>query len=191
VQWVPTGTDASARVTMLVTGQIDAALITPPSWYKVEAQGMKPLTLLEDHPGTVLTVGNVYKKTWVAQNPDVPERVLRAQGEAVHRLYTDKAAAVAAYHKFDPGPSQADIERVYDNVVRVHLIDRIPLLQKVAGPAVVERIGADIPALKQFDFQSIIDNKPVRKMIDEGFFEKLYGPSIKEEQARLLKGAYA
>jgi len=191
VQWVPTGTDASARVTMLISGQIEAALITPPSWYKLEAQGMKPLTLLEDHENMVLTVGNVYKKSWVAQNPDVPERVLRAQGEAVHRFYTDKAAAVAAYRKYDPSAAQADIERVYDNAVRVNIIDRIPLMQKTAGAAVVDRIGADIPALKTFDFQSVIDNKPVRKMIDEGFFEKLYGPSIKAEQDQRLKGAYA
>jgi ABC-type nitrate/sulfonate/bicarbonate transport system substrate-binding protein len=191
VQWVPTGTDASARVTMLVTGQIDAALITPPSWYKVEAQGMKPLTLLEDHENMVLTVGNVYKRSWVAEHPDVPERVLRAQGEAVHRFYTDKAAAIAAYRKYDPSVSQSDVERVYDNAVRVDIIDRIPLLQKAAGEAVVDRIGGDIPALKQFDFTKVIDNKPVRKLIDEGFFEKLYGPGIKAEQDRRLKGAYA
>jgi ABC-type nitrate/sulfonate/bicarbonate transport system substrate-binding protein len=191
VQWLPTGTDASARVTMLVTGQIDAALITPPSWYKLEAQGLKPLTLLEDHPNTVLTVGNVYKKSWVAQNPDAPERVLRAQGEAVHRFYTDKDAAIAAYKKYDPSVTQADLERVYANAVRVNIIDRIPLLQKIAGEAVVGRIGPDIPALKTFDFGTIIDNKPARKMIDEGFFEKLYGPSIKAEQDARLKGAYA
>jgi ABC-type nitrate/sulfonate/bicarbonate transport system substrate-binding protein len=191
IQWVPTGTDASARVTMLISGQIDAALITPPAWYKLESAGMKPLTLLEEHEGTVLTVGNVYRKTWVAENPDVPERVLRAQGEAVHRFYTDKETAIAAYHKYDPSVSQADLERVYVNTVRFNIIDRIPLMQKVAGEAVVERIGADLPALKTFQFQSIIDNKPVRKMIDEGFFEKLYGPSIKAEQDRKLKGAYA
>ena len=72
VQWVPTGTDAAARVTMLISGQIDAALITPPSWYRVEAlQGLKPLTLLEDHPEIVITVGNTYKKSWVAVHPDV------------------------------------------------------------------------------------------------------------------------
>ena len=191
VSWVPTGTDASARVTMLVSGQLDAALITPPSWYRLEANGLKPLTRLEDHPDIVLTVGNVYKKSWVAQNPDVPERVLRAQGEAVHRFYTDKAAAVAAYRKYDPSVSQADVERVYDDAVRVSVIDRVPLMQKAAGAAVVDRIGADIQALKTFDFGTIIDNRPVRKLIAEGFYEKLYGPSILAEQDRRLTGAYA
>ena len=47
VQWVPTGADASTRVTMLISGQIDAALITPPAWYRLEQQALKPLTLLE------------------------------------------------------------------------------------------------------------------------------------------------
>jgi len=68
VQWVPTGTDAAARVTMLITGQIDAALVTPPAWYRLEAQGLKPLTLMEEHEKIVLTVGNTFKKSWVAAN---------------------------------------------------------------------------------------------------------------------------
>ena len=191
VQWVPTGTDASARVTMLISGQIDAALITPPSWYRLEAQGLKPLTLLEDYPDIVITVGNTYKKSWVATHPTVPERVVKAQAEAVKRFYDDKAFAVTVYRKFDPSISQADAERVYDSVVRVGVLDRIPLMLRAAADAVVDRIGTDIPALKTFDFQQVIDNRPVRKLIEEGFFEKLFGPDIKAEEERKLKVAFA
>ena len=191
VQWVPTGADASARVTMLISGQIDAALITPPSWYRLELQGLRPLTLLEDHESMVVTVGNTYKKSWLAKHSDVPERVLRAQAEAVHRLYSDKQAAIAAYRKYDPSISEADTARVYDNVVRVGLLDRIPLIQTSAVTAVIDRIGADIPAVKAFDFNRLIDNRPVRMLIDEGFFEKLYGPGIKAEQDKKLKAAFS
>ena len=191
VQWVPTGADASTRVTMLISGQIDAALITPPAWYRLEQQALKPLTLLEDHESMVVTVGNTYKKSWLAKHPDVPERVLRAQAEAVHRLYSDKQAAIAAYRKYDQSISEADTARVYDNVVRVGLLDRIPLIQTSAVTAVIDRIGADIPAVKTFDFNRLIDNRPVRKLIEEGFFEKLYGPGIKAEQDKKLKAAFA
>ena len=191
VQWVPTGADASTRVTMLISGQIDAALITSPAWYRLEQQGLKPLTLLEDHENLVVTVANTYKKSWLAKHPDVPERVLRAQGEAVHRLYSDKPVAIAAYRKHDQSISEADAARVYDNVVRVGLLDRIPLIQTNAVAAVIDRIGADIPAVKTFDFSRLIDNRPVRKLIDEGFFEKLYGPGIKAEQDKKLKAAFA
>ncbi len=191
VQWVPTGADASARVTMLISGQIEAALITSPAWYRLEQQGLKPLTLLEDHESMVVTVGNTYKKSWLARHPDVPERILRAQGEAVHRLYSDKPAAISAYRKYDQSISEVDAARVYDNVVRVGLLDRIPLIQTSAVAAVIDRIGADIPVLKTFDFNRLIDNRPVRKLIDEGFFEKLYGPGIKAEQDKKLKAAFA
>jgi len=191
VQWVPTGADASARVTMLISGQIEAALITSPAWYRLEQQGLKPLTLLEDHESMVVTVGNTYKKSWLAKHPDVPERILRAQGEAVHRLYSDKPAAITAYRKYDQSISEVDAARVYGNVMRVGLLDRIPLIQTSAVAAVIDRIGADIPVVKTFDFNRLIDNRPVRKLIDEGFFEKLYGPGIRAEQDKKLKAAFA
>lgn len=191
VQWVPTGTDAAARVTMLVTGQIDAALVTPPAWYRLEQHGLKPLTTLEEHEKIVLTVGNTFRKSWVAANPDVPERILKAQAEAINLFYSDKAAAIAAYRKYDKAVSETDASRVYDNVKRLKLIDRIPLMQKVSGEAVVGRIGNDIPALKTFDFQQCVDNRPVRKLISEGFYVKVFGDEIKAEQDALLKGAYA
>jgi ABC-type nitrate/sulfonate/bicarbonate transport system substrate-binding protein len=191
VQWVPTGTDAAARVTMLISGQIDAALVTPPAWYRLEAQGLKPLTLMEEHEKIVLTVGNTFRKTWVAANPDAPERILRAQAEAIKVLYSDKAAAIAAYRKYDKAVSETDAARVYDSVVRLNIVDRIPLMQRASAAAVVDRIGADIPALKTFDFQQCIDNRPVRKLIDEGFYVKVFGDGIKAEQDRLLKAAFA
>jgi hypothetical protein len=64
-------------------------------------------------------------------------------------------------------------------------------VQRAAANAVVDRIGTDIPALKTFDFQQVIDNRPVRKLIEAGFFEKLFGPDIKAEQERKLKAAFA
>ena len=146
---------------------------------------------MEEHEKIVLTVGNTFRKTWVAANPEVPERILRAQAEAIKLFYSDKAAAVAAYRKYDKAVSETDASRVYDSIVRLSLIDRIPLLQKVSAEAVVERIGADIPALKTFDFQKCIDNRPVRKLIEEGFYVKVFGDGIKAEQDALLKGAFA
>jgi hypothetical protein len=87
--------------------------------------------------------------------------------------------------------SEVDAGRVYDSVVRLNIVDRIPLMQKASAEAVVDRIGADIPALKTFDFQQCIDNRPVRKLIDEGFYVKVFGDGIKAEQDRLLKTAFA
>ncbi len=191
VQWVPTGADANARATMLVGGQLDAVLLTAPAWYRLEAQGLKPLTQIEDHESIVISTGYTFKKSWVAANPELPERIIRAQAEAVHRFYDDKEAAVAAYRKYDPAISESDAARVYDNYKLKSLLDRVPLLPRAAAEATVERLGNDIAAVKTFDFQQAVDMRLVRRLIDEGFFEKLYGPGIRAEQERKLKGTFA
>ena len=44
--------------------------------------------------------------------------------------------------------------------------------------------------MKAYDFHKVIDNEYVSKLVKEGFFEKLYGPSIKAEEQRKAKLAY-
>jgi len=44
--------------------------------------------------------------------------------------------------------------------------------------------------LKKFDFRAVIDNATVDRLVREGFFEKLYGASIKAEQDRLARTAF-
>ena len=44
--------------------------------------------------------------------------------------------------------------------------------------------------LRAFDFHKVVDNTLVERLVKEGFFEKLFGPAIKGEQARKAKLAY-
>jgi hypothetical protein len=37
--------------------------------------------------------------------------------------------------------------------------------------------------MDKFDFRKVIPEGPMDKLVDEGFFEKVYGPSIKAEVA--------
>jgi len=189
VQWVPTGADANTRAAMLLAGGIDAALLTSPAWFALESKGLKVLTQLEDHDVPTCTVFT-FKRSWIVANPDVPARIIRAQVEALKRFYEDKAFAIDTYLKYDP-LSKADAERVYDTYKRKDLFDRVPLVPKVAAAAALERLIADIPAARNFNMQQAIDMREVRTLIAEGFFERLFGPEIKNEQDRKLKDAFA
>jgi ABC-type nitrate/sulfonate/bicarbonate transport system substrate-binding protein len=191
VQWVPTGADASTRAAMLLGGQLDAALLTAPAWYALEAQGLAPLTQIEDHENISICTGFTFRRSWAAEHPGVVERILRAQSEAVHRFYTDRDAAVSAFRKYVPAASEADTARYYERVRERGVLDRIPLLEKSAATAAAERIAADVPAVRELDFQQIIDMRAVRKLIAEGFYETLYGPSIAPEQERKLQSSFA
>ena len=186
VVWTPTGTDATARAQMLLAGQLDAALITSPSWYGLEARGLRRITGLQEHPELGIFTGLTMRRTYAAANPDVPEKLIRSHAEAVKLLYTDRKSAIEIYRKYDPAASQPDGERLYDDIFQSKAIDRIPLMPKWATMSAADRLSADLPAAMTFDYQRIMDMGVVRKLIAEGYFTALFGDEVRAEQARLM-----
>lgn len=190
VQWVPTGADANGRAAMLLAGAVDAALLTSPAWFSLEGKGLKVLTQLEDHDSVVACTVYTFKRSWVTANPDVPIRIIQAQTEAIKRFYDDKPFAVDAYLKYDP-IGQKDAERLYDPFKAKSLFDRVPLVPRSGADAAIERLVDDAPAARTFDVQKALDMSAVHKLIKDGFFEKVFGPDIKNEQDRKLKSTFA
>jgi ABC-type nitrate/sulfonate/bicarbonate transport system substrate-binding protein len=187
---VPSGADANGRAAMLLAGAVDAALLTAPSWFSLEAKGLKVLTQLEDHDSVVACTVYTFKRSWVAANPDVPIRLIQAQAEAIRRFYDDKAFAVETYLKYDP-VGKAYAERLYDPFKAKNLFDRIPLVPRSGADAAIERLVDDAPAARTFDVQKTLDMSAVRKLINGGFFTKTFGPAVKDEQDRKLKSTFA
>ena len=189
VQWVPTGRDATSRVKMMQGGQIDASLVVAPAYFKLEGQGFNVVDLLVNHPDIFVSTAYVFKKSWVKDNPELPTRMIMAHAEAIQRFYDDKAAAVQAYRSFDP-QDEADTARLYDIYRAKEVLDRVPLMQKAAIASAVTRMAEELPAVKTFDAASVIDMGPVRKLIADGYFRKLFGAGIAAEEQRKLAASY-
>ena len=49
IQWVPLGTDGNGRVAALVSGRVDATMLPPPAYFKLESQGFKEIANLADY----------------------------------------------------------------------------------------------------------------------------------------------
>jgi hypothetical protein len=45
--------------------------------------------------------------------------------------------------------------------------------------------------LRDFDFSKSVDNSLVEQLVREGFFERLFGPEIREEQKKKQALAFA
>ena len=191
VQWLTVGTDVNGRVAALVGGRVDASMITAPVYFKLEAEGYKSLANISDYDDIYAPTVFLFKKATVAANPKLPELLVRAHAEAIKRLYDDKAFAIKtylAYNKDDP----ADVEKVYDRYTSSNVFERVPYIlapavQYVLDHPADEQVGAQ---MKKFDFRTVLDNSIVDRLVKEGFFEKLFGPSIKAEQDRKAKIAF-
>ena len=132
------------------------------------------------------------KKSVVQANPKLPEKLIQAHAEAIKRFYDDKAFAVKSFMIYDKGTQQADVERVYDLYAKPNAFERVPYVLAGAVKSVVEQqADAQIAAqMKAYDFHKVIDNSYVEHLVKEGFFEKLFGPSVKAEEERKAKLAF-
>lgn len=192
VEWVPIGTDVNGRAAALVAGRVEATMLTAPVYFKFEEQGYKILANTGDYDDIFAPTVNVFKKTTLAANPKLAETLLKAQAEAIKRLYDDKAFAVKVYSKYNPNDDPADVKRVYDRYTKVNTYERVPYVlapavQYIIAHPVDEQLGVQ---LRAFDFRKVVDNATVDRLVREGFFEKLFGPGIKAEEESKAKIAF-
>ncbi len=115
VEWVPLGTDVNARAAALVSGRVDATMLTAPIYFKLEQEGLKDLGNISDHDDIYAPSVYLFKKATLTANPKLAESLMKAHAEAIKRFYDDKAFAVKAYMMYDK-QDQADVERVYDSL---------------------------------------------------------------------------
>lgn len=191
VQWVTLGTDVNGRAAALTGNRVDATLLTSPAYFKLEEMGFKTLANLTDYEDIYAPTVYLFKKSAVAANPKLPEQLIKAQAEAIKRYYDDKTFAVKAYLPYD-SQSAADIERQYDFYKKTNTYERVPYISAASVAFVLgQQADPQIAAqLKSFDFRKVIDSSIVDRLVKEGFFEQLFGASVKTEEQSKAKTAF-
>jgi ABC-type nitrate/sulfonate/bicarbonate transport system substrate-binding protein len=191
VQWVPLGTDVNGRAAALTSGRVDATLLTSPAYYKLEEAGFRSLANLVDFDDIYAPTVYLFKKSVLAANPKLAETLIKIQAEAIKRYYDDEAFAVKAYLPYDP-QSASDIERQYEHYKRTNSFERIPYIPAAAVQFVVKQQADPQMAaqMKGFDFRKVIDNTIVDRLVKEGFFEQLFGGTVKAEEESKAKLAF-
>ena len=191
VEWIPIGTDVNGRAAALVSGRVDATMITAPVYFRLEEQGYKALANTINYDDLYAPTVYLFKKSFVAANPKLPELLVKAHTEAIKRFYDDKPFALKAYLKYNR-EDPALLARVYDRYASTNTFERVPYVSAAAVQYMIdhpvdERIAAQ---MKSFDFHSVIDNAFVDRLVREGFFERVFGPGIKAEEMRKAKEAF-
>src|SRR5215467_3593094 len=106
------------------------------------------------------------------------EALIKACAEAIKRFYDDKSFAMKAYLAWDK-QDPADLERTYDHYAKVNTYERVPYVLAPAVEYILDH-PADEPTaarLRAFDFHTVIDTRPLDRLLKDGFPEKLSGPA--------------
>jgi ABC-type nitrate/sulfonate/bicarbonate transport system substrate-binding protein len=190
IHWVSVGADAATRAAALQGGQIDGALITAPSYFRLESAGYPVLALISDYEDIYVSTYYLFRKDQVVSNPKIAEGFIKAHAEAIKRFYDDKAFAIQTFLKHGAARDQQDASKVYDIFNKSRSFEPVPYILKDSVRAAVDRQSQAVPQLKQFDFSKVIDNSIVDRLVKEGFFLQVFGPSIKELQQRRQAQAF-
>jgi ABC-type nitrate/sulfonate/bicarbonate transport system substrate-binding protein len=181
IQWVSIGVDAAARAAALQSGQVDAALITAPAYFRLQAAGLPVLAVLLDHEDIYVSTYYLFRREALSKERATALAFIKAHAEAIKRFYDDKAFATEIMIKYDGTRNTEDANRVYDLFKKARVLEPIPYALKGSVEAVVERQSQE---LKGVNLSKAIDNSLVDQLVKEKYFETVFGPLIRDEQQR-------
>jgi len=161
----------TARVDSALAGRVQATVVQPPASIIAQKRGMN---ILADLP----KLGLVYQHTAVAttrryirEHPEIVRRYAKSQVDAVHRIYTDKEAALRALGRFLGRTVERDVlEKTWDNLLSESVLPRkqYPSLEGIKTILTTEFKGK--PA-KPEDF---VDSSFIKALDDSGYIDGLY-----------------
>lgn len=181
VQWVSVGVDAAARAAALQSGLIDAALVTAPAYFRLQAAGLPVLGVLLDHEDIYVSTYALFRREALAKERATALAYIKAHTEAIKRFYDDKPLATEIFLKQGGARNRDDASRVYDLFQKARAFEAIPYALKGSVEAVVERQSQE---LKGVEVAKMFDNSLVDQLVREKYFETVFGPAIRDEQQR-------
>jgi len=161
--------DTTANVTAaMLSGNIQAALCTPPECLKVEAAGYRPMYDLAqlNMPDTTAVV--IAQRPYVNANKTTTQSFIDGLIAGIAREKKDKPFAVASLKKNMKIDSDADASATYDHYIDDGILASQPFSRPEQFADVVSVITAQTGKLKDFDVNKVIDNSFVQSAIDRG-----------------------
>jgi NitT/TauT family transport system substrate-binding protein len=156
-----------ALVAALQQGVIDAALITAPSTLTARSFGLKELlniTALK-LPFVQHAIGTT--RSYIAANPEVVRRFVRAAAEGLGYLRNNRAEAMAVLSKYTKISDTAQLNEALDAYEKAW--ERIPMPSQTALEAVLA--ASENPKAKGAKWEQFVDDRFVKELAAAGMFK--------------------
>ena len=152
---------------------IYAAAMSYPMGLVAQQAGMKMLANLAKEEIPFLHQGLTTTGRFMRERRSQVKAFVRAYGKAVHYMHTRKEeskAIVSRYTKVtDPAMLEGTMQYAYD------FVEKVPLVKREAIQVTLDETGKKNPKAKQAKPEQFYDNSLVQELINEGFFQSLWG----------------
>jgi NitT/TauT family transport system substrate-binding protein len=165
----------SDRLAAVLVGRVQATVLNPPASFIGQKKG---LNVLAD----VAKLGLAFQNTGVAtsrrfsrEQPEIVRRYVRAQVEAVHRIYTDKQTALQILTKYFRGNVERDIlEKTWELLTEGTLLPRkqYPTIEGIKF--ILAPLAEKDPKAKAAKPEDFTDLSFIKALDESGYIDNLY-----------------
>ena len=159
------------RLRALDTGKVQAAMLSSPDNFRAQKRGLYKLMGVR-LPYQGIGVGTT--RAVIRENPDVVQRYIKSQIEAVHRLKTDREAGIRVLGKYLNIQDREVLEKAYDDSITDEKLPpkQYPSLEGIKK--ILEPLGETDPKAKVAKPEDFVDMRFIKELDDSGFIDELY-----------------
>jgi NitT/TauT family transport system substrate-binding protein len=159
------------RLSALETGKVQAAMLPQPDNFVAQKRGFYNLMSVRL---PYQSTGAATTRTFIRESPDSVRRYVRSQIEAVHRMKTDREAAIKVLAKYHALQDKEILERTYDDI---STDDRLPPKQYPTLEGIkniLEPLAETEPKAKSAKPEEFVDMRFIKELDESGFIDELY-----------------
>src|SRR5918992_2495498 len=156
----------------LMSGNVEAATLTPPSDAKALANGFQYVLYGPDLKIPYAATAFVTKRSVMAKRPQVVGNFMRAMAETAKIMHTDRDFVYKVLGKYLRVTERNVLDSAYNAEIKV-LEPRL-VIRTEAIQATLEEIAPNEPRAKKVSPQELIDRRYLEEMEKSGFFDQLW-----------------
>src|SRR3972149_6957198 len=171
VTMIQTG-DLFAAAAMLRTRAIVAAPFSSPANLRAEEAGARVLMNMGKAGVYFPHDAFMARRSFINANADLTRRFLKAYGEAVYRLFTDKELSRRAIAKYGRASDAKTLDPVYQYAL--DYVDKIPYNTREGIQEVLNQIAPRNAKAKTAKPEEFYDDRFVKELETQGFYKQLW-----------------
>lgn len=163
----------TARFSALQSKTVEATIITPPFTLTTRKLGYPTLLDMAEQNIPFQMGGLLSTRGYLKSNPDTAQSVMRALAEAIHFYKKEKDASLkilARYLKIDDREALEETHRE----VALKVVPERPYPTLAGIQTILDELGRRNPKAKAMRPEEFVDSSLVKKLDDEGLFDRLY-----------------
>ena len=159
------------RLSALETGKVQGAMLATPDNFMAQKKGFYNLVTVRL---PYQSIGVATTRTFIRENPDIVRRYVKSQIEAIHRIKTDRQAAIRVLAKYLALQDKEILERTFDHISTDEFLPpkQYPTLEGIKN--ILEPLAEKDPKAKAAKPEDFVDMRFIKELNECGFVDDLY-----------------